>query len=394
MERIYFNNCVTSKPAPEVVDEMLPYLRENFYFPGNFIKKGSEIAEKIESWKAKIASTIGADAKEIHFTSGGTAANNIAIKGFLSANFEKGNHIICSSIDYPDILTNAFFFEQSGFEVTYLPADRDGYIDLNALESAIKPETVLFMTTLVNHTIGTIQKMKEINEILKKSDHKIGVMIDAGQGYGKMPINVDELQADLMTFSAHKIHGPQGVGALYQRKGIRLAPVLHGINRIDQHNTGGISIALCAGFAKAVDMAFKDLDANIEHMNKLAKHLTDRILNEIPDCELNGPKVGERICHNVNISIDYIEGEAIMVMLDMLDIMVATGSACASQGLKANYVLTNTGRTHVQSHGSMKFTTSRYNTIEEVDYTVDKLKDIVEKLRSRSPLYDAAKKNS
>jgi cysteine desulfurase len=393
MERVYFNNCLTSQPAPEVVDEMIPYLREDFYFPGNFIKCGSAIAKKVEDWKALIGSTIGASANEIHFTSGGTAANNIAIKGFLSANFDKGNHIICSVVDYPDILTNASFFEQSGFEVTYLPADKDGYVDLGALEASIRKNTVLFMTTLVNHTMGTIQRMKDFKKILNKSHDKIYVMADACEAYARMPINVDELGIDLMSISAHKIHGPQGIGALYQRKGVTLAPVQHGVKRIDNHNTGGISVALCAGFAKAVELAFDDLDGKIKYMYDLADHMINRILTEIPDTEINGPKNGERACHNINISIDYIEGEAIMVMLDMFNIMVATGSACASQGLKANYVLTSTGRTHVQSHGSMKFTTSRYNTIEEIDYTVDKLKEIVEKLRSRSPLYHAAKKN-
>jgi cysteine desulfurase len=388
MNKIYFDNCLTSQPAPEVVDVMLPYLKEKFIFPKNFVLGGSSIAEEIETFKQNIASSINSSTNEIHFTTGGTSANNIAIKGFLSENAARGTHIIVSVIDYPDLLANAAFFEQSGFTVTYLEADSEGFIDLEQLESSITSETILFMTTLVNHTVGAIQPVKKIRQILDKAEQKISLMVDACEAYGRIPIDVDELGIDMMSISAHKIHGPQGVGALYVRKGNVIGPVKHGIARIDPLETGGINIASLAGFSKAVELAFNDFESNTGKIRELSDYLIDSIEKKIPDIMLNGPKGERRAPHNVNISFDYIEGEAIMMMMDLNGISVATGSACASQGLKPNYVLMAMGRNHEQSHGSIKFTLSRYNTRDEIDRTVNKLQEIVEELRSRSPLYN------
>jgi len=388
MKKIYFNNCLTSKPAPEVISTMMPYFEDKFYFPKNFIETGEKTASELRNFKETIAKTIGAKAKEIHFTSGGTSANNLAIKGFLSANASKGTHLICSVIDYPDLLTNAAFFEQSGFEVTYLKADWDGFIDLEELKKAIRPDTILFMTTLANHTTGTIQPLKEIKKILSEADHKIAIHVDACEAYARLPINVDELGIDLMSVSAHKFHGPQGVGFLYQRKGIVLGQVEHGINRIDNLETGGISIAGIAGMTKAVELAFDNFEENTKKIRDLSNYLLQQIEEKIPYTILNGPRGDKRAPHNINISFEYIEGEAIMMMMDLNGISADTGSACASEGLKPNYVLMALGRTHEQSHGSIKFTLSRYNTFEEIDYTVDKLVQIVRDLRARSPLYD------
>ena len=388
MKKIYFNNCLTSKPAPEVISAMMPYFEDKFYFPKNFIETGEKTASELRNFKETIAKTIGAKAKEIHFTSGGTSANNLAIKGFLSANASKGTHLICSVIDYPDLLTNAAFFEQSGFEVTYLKADWDGFIDLEELKKAIRPDTILFMTTLANHTTGTIQPLKEIKKILSEADHKIAIHVDACEAYARLPINVDELGIDLMSVSAHKFHGPQGVGFLYQRKGIVLGQVEHGINRIDNLETGGISIAGIAGMTKAVELAFDNFEENTKKIRDLSNYLLQQIEEKIPYTILNGPRGDKRAPHNINISFEYIEGEAIMMMMDLNGISADTGSACASEGLKPNYVLMALGRTHEQSHGSIKFTLSRYNTFEEIDYTVDKLVQIVRDLRARSPLYD------
>ena len=387
MSRIYFDNCLTSQPAPEVIDAMMPYLRENFYFPGSFVTMGSSIARDIEKYKQIIATSMNANPDEIHFTTGGTSANNLAIKGYLSANAHKGTHIICSVIDYPDLLTNAAFFEQSGFDVTYLNADNDGLIDIAELEEAIRPDTILVMTTLANHTMGTIQPIEKISELIERSGYPIALLVDACEAYARMPIDVQALHIDLMSISAHKIHGPQGIGCLFVRKGTKLSQIKHGINRVDALETGGISIASIAGFAKAVELAFQDLDANILKIRTLSNELLNEIEKNIPHILLNGPRGEERISHNLNVSFDYIEGEAIMMMLDYYNISVATGSACASEGLKPNYVLMATGRTHVQSHGSIKFTLCRYNTLEEVHFTVQKLKEIVQELRNRSPLY-------
>jgi cysteine desulfurase len=386
MERIYFNNCLTSKPAPEVIKITTAYMKNKYYFPENFNATGIEISSDLNKAKNIIADSISADVKEIHFTSGGTAANNIAIKGYLTANSNKGTHIICSVIDYPDILTNAAFFENSGFDVTYLNADNEGFIDLEELKNSIREDTILFMTTLGNHTVGTIQPIKEIREILDSADQKIAMHVDACEAYARIPIDVNKLGIDLMSISAHKIHGPQGIGVLYQQKGIKLGQVQHGVDRMDNLQTGGMNIASIAGFAKAVELAFNDLDANIAKIRKLSDYLLNKIESTIPNTLLNGPRGSKRAPHNINISFDYIEGEAIMMMMDINGVSISTGSACASQGLKANYVLMALGRNHEQSHSSMKFTFSRYNTFQEVDFTVEKLAEVVKELRSRSPL--------
>ena len=386
MQRIYFNNCLTSKPAPEVVEITTEYMKNRYYFPENFNAMGTATSEDLSNAKKIIADSMNADVKEIHFTSGGTAANNLAIKGYLTANSNKGTHIICSVIDYPDILTNAAFFEKSGFDVTYLNADNEGFIDLEQLKSSIREDTILFMTTLGNHTVGTIQPIKEIREILDSAKQKIALHVDACEAYARIPIDVNELGIDLMSISAHKIHGPQGIGVLYQRKGIALGQVQHGVNRMDNLQTGGMNIASIAGFAKAVELAFNDLDTNIAKIRKLSDYLLNKIESTIPDTLLNGPRGAKRAPHNINISFDYIEGEAIMMMMDINGVSISTGSACASQGLKANYVLMALGRSHEQSHSSMKFTFSRYNTFQEIDYTVEKLAEVVKELRSRSPL--------
>ncbi len=388
MKKYYFDNCKTSQPAPEVIEAMMPYFGDKFIFPANFVLGGSTAVEELEGFKKTIADSIGANTSEIHFTSSGTTANNIAIKGFLSENAKHGTHIIVSVIDYPDLLTNAAFFEKSGFDVTYLETDEEGFINLEQLENAIRSDTIMFMTTFVNHTVGSIQLIKKIREILDTANHKIVMHVDAGQAYGKLPIDVNELGIDLMSISAHKIHGPQGVGALYQRKGVVIGPVIHGINRLDNHQTGAVSMANISGFAKAVELTFSNFEENINHLREISNYLLEKIEKIIPHTLLNGPRGKGRAPHNINVSFDYIEGEAIMLMMDIAGISVATGSACASQGLKANYILMAMGRNHEQSHSSMKFTLSRYNTKEEIDYAVEKLAEIVKELRYRSPLYN------
>lgn len=390
--RIYLDNCVTTCPAKEVLQAMQPYFEEKYWFPGSFISTGESANEAVAGFQSTIAKTLNAKAEEIHFTSGGTLANNMAIKGLTQAYANQGKHIIVSVVDYPDLLTNAAWLEKSGFEVSYLSADSEGFINLEELKSAIKMDTILFMTTAVNHVVGTIQPLAEIKQILEAADHKIYFHLDAGQAYGKMPLDVNELGVDTMAISAHKIHGPQGIGALYQRSGVKLAQLIHGVKRIDNLQTGGLSLALMAGFAKAAELCFNDLEANIKHLRELSDYLLARLEEKIPYIELNGPRGSKRAPHNINVSIDYIEGEAITMMLDMQGITVATGSACASQGLKANYVLMAMGKNHVQSHGSMKFTLSRYTSKAELDETVGALAQITEQLRARSPLYQAMTK--
>jgi len=385
--KIYLDNCMTTMPAPEVLAAMQPYLTEKFWYPGSFISTGETINTALTNFKHTIAQSLNAKPNEVHFTSGGTMANNIAIKGIVTANTDIGTHIICSAVDYPDLLTNAAYFEQNGFDVTYLNADKDGFIDLSELKVAIQPDTILFMTTIVNHVIGTIQPMQKIKEILQSADHKIYFHADAGQAYGKMPLDVTELGVDTLAISAHKIHGPQGAGTLYVKTGTKLGQLIHGVSRVDNLQTGGVNIALLAGFAKAVEMTFADLPGQIDRLYALSEYLLSSIENKIPHVELNGPRGRKRAAHNINVTVEYIEGEALTMMLDLQGITVATGSACASQGLTPNYVLMAIGKNHMQSHGSLKFTVSRYTTKEDIDYVVEKLAEIAIELRKRSPLY-------
>lgn len=387
MKQVYLNNCITSQPAPEVIEAMLPFFKEKFHFPENFIKSGTERANELANFKSIIAKSINAPDSALHFTSSGTEANNLAIKGYISANAERGSHIICSVVDYPDILTNAAYFEESGFEVSYLSSDDMGFIDLDELKSELRSDTILVMTTLANHTVGTLQDIPEITRIIKESPADAALFVDACQGYGKVPVDVEAMGADMLTISAHKIHGPQGIGALYIKPGVSVAPTKHGINRMDPLSTGALSIPAIAGFAKAVELTFKDFEENVNYIKNLSRYLFESITRKIPYTMLNGAPCEYRSPHNVNVSFDFVEGEAIMMMLDQYGINVATGSACFSQGLQANYVMMAMGRNHEQSHSSMKFTLSRYNTRQEIDYTVEKLAEIVEELRRRSPLY-------
>jgi len=385
--RIYLDNCMTTMPAPEVLAAMQPYLTEKFWYPGSFVSTGETINEALNQFKSIVAKSLSAKPNEVHFTAGGTMANNIAIKGLVTANTDKGTHIICSAVDYPDLLTNAAFFEQNGFDVTYLPADAEGFVSAEALKEAIRPETILFMTTIVNHVIGTIQPLEEYKQVLAAADHKIFFHADAGQAYGKMSLDVNQLGVDTLSVSAHKIHGPQGVGALYVKSGTKLGQLIHGVSRVDNLQTGGVNIALIAGFAKAVELTFADLQGQIDKLSELSDYLLASIEKTIPHVELNGPRGKKRVGHNINVTVDYIEGEALTMMLDLQGITVATGSACASQGLTPNYVLLAIGKNHMQSHGSLKFTVSRYTTKEDIDFTVAKLAEIAAELRKRSPLY-------
>ncbi|PKN72433.1 MAG: cysteine desulfurase [Candidatus Cloacimonetes bacterium HGW-Cloacimonetes-3] len=390
--RIYLDNCITTRPDPEVLQAMQPYFGEKFWYPGSFISTGEAINDDLKRFSGIVADSIGASEAELHFCSGGTLANNMAIKGLAAAYGKESKHIIVSVVDYPDLLTNAAYLEKQGFEVSYLSANEEGFVNLQELQSAIRSDTIMFMTTAVNHVVGTVQPLAEIKAILNTADHKIYFHVDAGQAYGKIALNVDELGVDTMAISAHKIHGPQGVGALYQRSDVKLGQIIHGVKRVDNLQTGGLNIALIAGFAKAVQLTFADLNGTISNLRAMSNYLLSTLEANIPEIELNGPRGDKRAPHNINVSISYIEGEAITMMLDASGITVATGSACASQGLKANYVLMAMGKNHVQSHGSMKFTLSKYTTKAEIDETVAALANITTELRKRSPLYNATHK--
>ena len=385
-KEVYLDSCKTSKLAPEVLEAMMPYMTDKYWYPGSFTSIGTEIAEVIEDAQAKVAKSMNAEPEEITFTSGGTDANNIAIQGIMQANKDRGKHFICSTVSHPSVLAVFQGLEKQGFEGTYISANKDGYLNLEELKAAIRPDTVLAAFTHINHILGTIQDAKAIRDILDQSDQKIYLFMDSCEAYTKIPLDVQELGIDALSISIHKFNGPKCMGILYVKKGTKIIPTQFGIVRLYKLKPGAINIPGIVGAAKAVGLAFADFDKQIAHYRELQKLLYDEIMRRIPDAVLNGPALGERSPAHLNITFRYIEGEAIMMMLDFDNIHVETGSACSSQNLQPNYILMNTGRTHEESHGSVRFTLDRFVTKEGILKTVDALEKTAKELRRRSPL--------
>ncbi len=385
-KEVYLDSCKTSRLAPEVLDAMMPYLTEKYWYPGSFTSIGTEIAEVIEEAQETVARSMNAKPEEITFTSGGTDANNIAIQGILQANRERGRHFICSNVSHPSVLAVFQGMEKQGFEGTYISANKDGYLNLDELKAAIRPDTILAAFTHVNHILGTIQDVKAIRNILDQADHKIYLFMDSCEAYTKIPLDVEELGIDSLSISVHKFNGPKGMGILYVKKGTEIVPTQFGITRLYKLKPGAINVPGIVGTAKAVEIAFTNFDQNTRSLRELQKLLYDEIMKRIPDAVLNGPPLEERSPAHLNVTFRYIEGEAIMMMLDFNKIHVETGSACSSKDLRPNYILMNTGRTHEESHGSVRFTLDRFVTKEDIPKTVDALEKTAKELRRRSPL--------
>ncbi len=386
-DKIYLDNCKTSQIDPAVLEAMKPYFLQKYWYPGPFTSYGIEIAEDIERATKIVADSIGAKPDEIVFTNGGTDSNNIGIKGVAYANQDKGKHLITTVVSHASVLAIFLALEQEGFEVSYLSANKDGFIDLEELKSEIREDTTLVAITHTNHILGTIQEVKKIREILDGADHKIYLFTDSCEAYAKIPIDVNELGMDLMSISGHKFNGPPGIGFLYYRKGTKIRPIQHGITRFHKLKPGGVSIPSIMGLAKAVELSFSDFDKQYNRYRKLQDRLISGIENNIPQVQLNGPRAEKRNPSNVNFSFSAVEGEAIMMMLDMRDIIVETGSGCSSQSLEPSYVMLQTGHTHEQANSSVRFTFSRFTNEQEIDKTVSALTDIITELRRRSPLW-------
>lgn len=385
-DEVYLDCCKTSRLAPEVLEAMMPYLTDKFWYPGPFTSIGTEIAEVIENSQKIIAESLNAEPKEIVFTSGGTDANNIAIKGIMYANKDKGKHFITSVVSYPAVLAVFQALEKEGYEGTYISANRDGYLNLEELREAIRDDTTLVAFTHVNHTLGTIQRVEEISKILQNANHKIYLFLDSCEAYTKIPIDVKKSGIDALSISAHKFNGPKGVGVLYLKKGTKIVPIQHGITRLHRLKPGSVNVPAIVGMGKAVELAFENFDEKAANYRKLQKLLYDEIFARIPDVQLNGPGLGKRSPAHLNISFSYVEGEAIMMMLDFEKIYVETGAACASQNLQPNYILTQTGRTPEEANGSIRLTMDRFVTEEGIMRTVDALERVIKELRRRSPL--------
>ena len=382
---IYLDNAATTKTAPEVVEAMLPYFTENYGNPSSVYGFASANKEVITRQRETIAGVLGAKANEIYFTAGGTESDNWALTATAEAYASKGKHIITSKIEHHAILHTCEYLAKRGYEVTYLDVDENGLVDPAAVEAAIRPDTILVSIMFANNEIGTIQPIREIGEIT----HRHGVLFhtDAVQAFAQVPINVDECHIDMLSASGHKLNGPKGIGFLYIRKGVKIRSFIHGGAQERKRRAGTENVPGIVGLGKAVELAAADMEGRTAKERELRDYMIRRIEEEIPYCRLNGDRE-KRLPNNVNFSFQYIEGESLLIMLDMKGICASSGSACTSGSLDPSHVLLAIGLPHEIAHGSLRLTLGADTTKEDLDYTVDCLKGIVEQLRSMSPLYE------
>lgn len=391
-EIIYLDNAATTRIRSEVTDAMIPYLTEEYGNPSAVYGLASKSRAAVSGVRERIADTLGAKPEEIYFTGGGSEADNWALKGVLDANGNKGNHIITTKIEHHAVLHTCEYLEKQGCEVTYLNVDENGRVNLKELRQAIRPTTILISVMAANNEIGTLEPIKEIGEIAK--EHHIYFHTDAVQAYGQIPLSVEDCHIDLLSASGHKLNGPKGVGFLYIRKGVKIGPFIHGGAQERGRRAGTENVAGIIGLGKAVELAFKDLEERIRREAELRDYLMDRIMSEIPYVRVNGDRMN-RLPNNANFSFQFIEGESMLIMLDMKHICASSGSACTSGSLDPSHVLLAIGLPHEIAHGSLRLTLGYETTKEELDRTVDAVKEIVKKLRDMSPLYeDFLKKHS
>lgn len=384
-KKIYLDNAATTPTRPEVVEAMLPYFTEKFGNPSSVYEFAAQNKSAVTSARETIASALGCQSQDIYFTAGGTESDNWALKATVDAYANKGNHIITSKIEHHAILHTCEFLEKHGYEVTYIDVDENGVIKLDELEKAIRPTTILISVMFANNEIGTIQPIKEIGQIARK--HDVLFHTDAVQAFGQLEINVDELNIDMLSASGHKIKGPKGIGFLYIRKGLKLRSFVHGGAQERHRRAGTENVPAIVGLGKAVEIAMETMKERQEKEIELRDYLIDRMLSEIPFARLNGHRTN-RLPNNSNFSFQFIEGESMLIMLDMANICGSSGSACTSGSLDPSHVLLAIGLPHEIAHGSLRLTLDETNTKEEMDYVVDKTKEIVAKLRSMSPLYE------
>lgn len=386
MKRIYMDYSATTPVKKEVVDVMLPFFTDNFGNASSPHGFGRDAKVELNKARETVAKTLNAKAEEIFFTAGGTESDNWALKGVAKFMNAKGKHIITTAIEHHAVLHAAESLEKEGFEVTYLPVDENGLISLEDLKSAIKDNTVLISVMFINNEIGTMEPIKEIGEIAKA--HNIYFHTDAVQAYGNVPIDVDELNIDLLSVSSHKIYGPKGVGALYIRKGTKVANFMEGGAQEKKRRGGTENMPGIVGFAKAAEIAHANLDEHIKKLTSLRDRLINGLLSKIDYSRLNGHPT-KRHPGNVNISFEFIEGEALLLMLDHKGVAGSSGSACTSGSLDPSHVLMGIGLTHEVAHGSLRLSLGDFTTEEDVDYAIEALVPIVQRLREMSPLYPA-----
>ena len=386
--KYYFDNAATTPVREEVLQEILPYFREYYGNASSIYSIAKESKKALEAARAKVAAAIGATPDEIYFTAGGSDSDNMALRGVVNASKKEKKHIITTKIEHHAILHTAEFLETKGVDVTYLSVDEFGKISLEELENAIRPETVLISVMFANNEIGTIQPIAEIGEIAKK--HGVLFHTDAVQAVGHVPIDVEKLQVDLLSMSGHKLGAPKGIGAIYIRKGTRISPLIFGGAQEKKLRAGTENIAGIVGLGKAAELAVAEMEETTKKLTALRDKLIHGILESIPDSRLNGHPT-DRLPGNCNISFSYIEGESLLLLLDALGIAASSGSACTSGSLDPSHVLMAIGLPHEIAHGSLRLTIDRENTEEQVDFILEKLPGLVQRLRDMSPVYPGKK---
>ena len=385
MKRIYMDNAATTRVTEPVFEAMRPYFCETFGNPSSVHAFGREARKAVEQARRQVATALGAQAGEIYFTGSGTEADNWALRGAAYAQKARGRHIITTQIEHHAVLHAAEQLEKEGFEVTYLPVDGDGVVSLEALEKALRPDTTLVSIMAANNEIGAIQPIREAAKLAKA--HGALFHTDAVQAIGCVPIDVKADGIDLLSLSGHKFHAPKGVGALYIRSGAKLQRLIYGGAQEKTQRGGTENVASIVGMGKAIELAMESMESRNAYVSGLRDRLIEGILRRIPETRLNGHRT-QRLSGNVNVSIRYIEGEALLLSLDMKGIAGSSGSACTSGSLDPSHVLLAIGLPHEIAHGSLRLSLSEENTAEEVDYTIDALVEIVERLRAMSPLYE------
>lgn len=382
---IYLDNAATTRTAPEVVEAMLPYFTEFYGNPSSVYEFSQKSKEAIAHAREIIAGSLGAKTEEIYFTAGGSESDNWALKAAAEAYSSKGNHIITTKIEHHAVLHTGQWLEKQGYEVTYLDVDENGTVKLEELKRAIRPTTILISIMFANNEIGTIQPVREIGEIAKA--HGILFHTDAVQAFGQLPIQVDELNIDMLSSSAHKLNGPKGIGFLYIRKGVKIRSFVHGGAQERRRRAGTENVPGIVGYGAAVERAVRTMAERTRKEQQLRDYLIDRVLREVPYTRLNGHRTN-RLPNNANFSFQFIEGESLLIMLDMDGICGSSGSACTSGSLDPSHVLLAIGLPHEIAHGSLRLTLSEETTKEELDEVVESVKKIVKKLRDMSPLYE------
>ena len=382
---IYMDNAATTPVKPEVLDAMLPYFTEKFGNPSSIYSISSQNKKDITAARETIAKAINTDTANIYFTAGGSESDNWALKATAEAYSNKGRHIITSKIEHHAILHTCDYLEKRGYNITYIDVDENGIVDLKQLEEAIRPDTILISIMFANNEIGTIEPIAEIGMIAK--EHGVLFHTDAVQAFTQVPIDVEEMNIDMLSVSGHKINGPKGIGFLYIRKGVKIRSFVHGGAQERSRRAGTENVPGIIGLAKATEIAVGNMKERTAKEIEVRNHIIERVMNEIPYTRLNGDRE-RRLPNNINFSFQFIEGESMLIMLDSFGICASSGSACTSGALDPSHVLLAIGLPHEIAHGSLRLTISEDTTMEDADFVVDKLKGIVERLRSMSPLYE------